>query len=49
MNDVDVKGTMARTDYESMCQPLLERAMQPLKQALSNAGMIKECNIEHFC
>jgi len=38
MNDVDVRGMMKRADYEAMVQPLLERLLVTVKQALSDFG-----------
>lgn len=37
MNDVDVKGTMKREEMEALVQPLLDRATQPIEQALAEA------------
>ena len=37
MNDVDVKGTMKREEMEALVRPLLNRATQPIEQALAEA------------
>ena len=42
MNDVDVKGLMKREELEELVKPLLERATQPLEQALAEAKLKKD-------
>jgi len=37
MNDVDVKGGMKREEMEELVRPLLDRATQPIEQALAEA------------
>jgi heat shock protein 4 len=37
MNDMDVKGTMRREEMEALVRPLLDRATQPIEQALAEA------------
>lgn len=39
MNDVDVSGMMKREELEQLVQPLLDRAIVPLEQALAEAKM----------
>jgi len=39
MNDVDVKGHMKREQFEQMIEPLLERVLLPIKQALEEAKL----------
>ena len=39
MNDVDVQGMMKREELEELLQPLLERAIAPLEQALAEAKL----------
>lgn len=39
MNDVDVKGSLTREELEKLVQPLLERVMIPLEQALADAKL----------
>lgn len=38
MNDIDVRGTMKRGEFEEIIRPMLEKAMEPVKQALADAG-----------
>ncbi|KAL9074135.1 MAG: hypothetical protein Q9157_004504 [Trypethelium eluteriae] len=39
MNDVDVKGFLKREELEELVKPLLDRATQPLEQALAEAKL----------
>ena len=39
MNDVDVSGVLKRDELEALLQPLLERALVPLEQALADAKL----------
>jgi len=39
MNDIDVKGMMKRSDFDEMCKPLLERLLEPVKQAITDSGV----------
>lgn len=42
MNDVDVRGFLKREELEELVQPLLERAIKPLEQALAEAKLKPE-------
>lgn len=42
MNDVDVKGFLKREELEELMKPLLEKAKNPLEQALSDAKLTVE-------
>ncbi|KAF2101206.1 heat shock protein Hsp88 [Rhizodiscina lignyota] len=42
MNDVDVRGFLKRDELEELIKPLLERAIQPLEQALAEAKLKPE-------
>ena len=39
MNDVDVRGRVAREEFEAMCAPLLDRVLVPVQACLEAAGM----------
>jgi len=39
MNDIDVRGSMKRGEFEDIIKPLLERTLEPVKQALADAGI----------
>ena len=39
MNDVDVSGSLKRDDLEALLQPLLDRVIIPLEQALADAKL----------
>lgn len=39
MNDVDVRGMLKRDELEELVQPLLDRVVLPLQQALDEAGL----------
>jgi heat shock 70kDa protein 4 len=42
MNDVDVRATVTRQEFEAMVAPLLERVVTPLEQALADAKLTKQ-------
>jgi heat shock protein 4 len=39
MNDIDVSGYITRDTFEEMAQPLLERILLPIEQAIHNSGV----------
>ena len=42
MNDVDVRGSLKREEFEELIKPLLDRAAAPLEQALADAKCTKD-------
>lgn len=39
MNDIDVKGTMKKADFEVLCQPLLEKLVEVVNRALASSKL----------
>ena len=39
VDGADLEGTISRTEFESLCEPLFEKTLVPVEQALADAGL----------